>query len=210
MQKDLVRALVTSGVLHSERIIHAFEAIDRVDFVPEELRAYAYRDEPLFIGAGQTISQPYTVAFMLEELEPKEGDAIFEVGFGSGWQTCLLAHIVGQNGHVVAYERVMSLYRLGRTNIAKYQQYTDGVVELHHGDAQKASAGSFHKIIAAASFLTCGPPKAWERMLVPGGKMVLPIRNSIYTYTKNEDGLFAIVEHPGFAFVPLLEGEIKE
>jgi len=210
MQKDLIRTLVASEVLHSERIIRAFEAIDRADFVPEELKAYAYRDEPLFIGAGQTISQPYTVAFMLEELEPKEGDTVFEIGFGSGWQTCLLAHIVGQKGRVVAYERVKSLYRFGRANIAKYQQYTDSVVELHHGDAQKVSAGSFHRIIAAASFLTGGYPKAWERMLMPGGRMVLPICNSIYVYTKNEDGSFAIVEHPGFAFVPLLEGEIKE
>ena len=75
---------------------------------------------------------------------------------------------------------------------------------------QKVYAGSFHKIIAAASFLTGDPPKAWEQMLVSGGRMVLPVRNSIYVYTKNEDGSFAIVEHPGFAFVPLLEGEIKE
>jgi len=190
--------------------MHAFEAIDRADFIPEELKAYAYRDEPLFIGAGQTISQPYTVAFMLEELEPKEGDTVFEIGFGSGWQTCLLAHIVGQKGRVVAYERVMSLYRLGCAHIEKYRQYTEGVVELHHGDAQKVSARSFHKIIAAASFLAGGPPKSWEQMLMPGGRMVLPIHNSIYVYTKNDDGSFAVVEHPGFAFVPLLEGETKE
>ena len=149
-------------------------------------------------------------AFEVESFEKKSGDTVFEIGFGSGWQTCLLAHIVGQKGRVVAYERVKSLYRFGRANITKYQQYTDSVVELHHGDAQKVSAGSFHRIIAAASFLTGGYPKAWERMLMPGGRMVLPICNSIYVYTKNEDGSFAIVEHPGFAFVPLLEGEIKE
>ena len=97
--KYLIKELMAEGILKTPSIIEAFEKVDRKDFVPEELKDKAYLNTPLPIGYGQTISQPLTVAFMLELLQPQAGDKVLEIGSGSGWQTALLAHMVsGGNG----------------------------------------------------------------------------------------------------------------
>ncbi|MDZ4230163.1 MAG: L-isoaspartyl protein carboxyl methyltransferase, partial [Candidatus Veblenbacteria bacterium] len=82
---ELVASLVSSGVLQTPRLRTAFLAVDRARFVPLSLRAEAYADHPLPIGLGQTISQPTTIAFMLELLQPPPGGTILEVGAGSGY-----------------------------------------------------------------------------------------------------------------------------
>ena len=89
------------GILKTSFLIEAFLAIDRKDFIPESEKEYAYIDEALPIGEGQTISQPYTVAFMLELLDPKPDHIVLDAGAGSGWQTSLLAHSVS-SGNVQA------------------------------------------------------------------------------------------------------------
>ena len=93
---ELIKNLIKSGVLRSSIIINALGSIDRVDFVPAEFRDEAYNDYPLSIGQGQTISQPYTVVFILELLSPQPGEKILEIGFGSGWQTAILAYMVSK------------------------------------------------------------------------------------------------------------------
>src|SRR3989344_3253201 len=97
---ELIRELKTQGVLKSPNVEAAFRAIDRKDFVRPEYEEVAYANHPLPIGEGQTISQPYTVAFMLDLLDPKAGEKILDVGSGSGWTTALLAHIVSQSGEI--------------------------------------------------------------------------------------------------------------
>ena len=77
-----------------------------MDFVLPEYQAQAYEDHPLPIGFGQTISQPYTVALMLEWLAPKQGDKILDIGCGSGWTTALLSSVVGKRGRVIGIERI--------------------------------------------------------------------------------------------------------
>jgi protein-L-isoaspartate(D-aspartate) O-methyltransferase len=110
---SLIDLLVRDGWLKTEAIINAFKKIKRQDFMPaapigsdprlfygrEDLKNLAELNEALPIGEGQTISQPLTVAFMLELLQPKEGDKILDVGSGSGWTTALLAYIVSQKGN---------------------------------------------------------------------------------------------------------------
>ena len=87
--KYLIKELIEEGVLKTPSIIEAFEKIDRKDFTPEGLRDKAYLNTPLPIGYGQTISQPLTVAFMLELLQPQSGDKVLEVGSGPvGRQPC--------------------------------------------------------------------------------------------------------------------------
>lgn len=199
------------GVLKAKRIISAFSAIDRVDFVPEELKASAYNDEPLPIGKGQTISQPYTVAFMLELLDPQPGEKIMDIGAGSGWQSALLAEIVGERGRVFSVERVPELCELGRGNISKYNFIKKGIVECFCEDA---SAGlpdkmPFDKIIAAAA-LGKDVPKAWKEQLKAGGKIVVPIDRSVWLYIKKEDGTFQEKEFPGFSFVPFVQNNGNE
>jgi len=97
---DLISKLLEDGVLKTKRIIEAFMEIDRADFVKKEYIGEAYGDYPLPTEQGQTISQPSTVAFMLELLQPAEGDRILDVGSGSGWSTALLAQIAGPKGRV--------------------------------------------------------------------------------------------------------------
>src|SRR3989344_867492 len=109
--EGLIQELLSGGYLKTPRIIDAFRLIDRADFVLPEYKDEACGNYPLPIGEGQTISQPLTVAFMLELLNPQPGEKILDIGAGSGWQTALLAEIVGPKGQIVAIERIPKLCR---------------------------------------------------------------------------------------------------
>jgi len=221
-----INEFINQGVLKTPRIIEAFEKIDRADFVPLELKKDAYVNEPLYIGEGQTISQPYTVAFMIELLNPQPDDKIFEVGFGSGWQTAILAYIASQDGNqkskiknqnlgkIYAVERIKEIYDFGTKNISKYNFIKKGIVETILGDATTGlkKYAPFDKIIAAASGDKV--PEAWLEELCPsgtspagrkvGGRLVMPIKNSIWLYIKTGENKFSKREFPGFIFVPLI------
>ncbi|OGZ45709.1 MAG: hypothetical protein A3C84_04540 [Candidatus Ryanbacteria bacterium RIFCSPHIGHO2_02_FULL_48_12] len=204
---ELVRELERKGVLKSKRIVDALLAVDRVDFVPGHMRDLVYADEALPIGYGQTISQPYTVVFMLELLGVRAGDIVFEVGYGSGWQTVLLAHIVGSGGHIYACEIVPELCKFGEDNIAKHASLASRV-SLYCQDAsaglpkEAKNRGGFDRIVAAASATQV--PKAWRDQLKGGGVMVYPSHESLWRETKRAGGDFAVEEFPGFAFVPFV------
>lgn len=210
-KKDqLVEELIADGVLMTPAIIEAFRAVDRHDFVREELQDEAYINAPLPIGEGQTISQPLTVAFMLELLQPAAGENILDVGSGSGWQTALLAHIVGKTGHVTAIEIIPSLCEWGKQNVAKYNFLEKGIVEMHcmSGLGGYPERAPFDKIIAAAAGETV--PEAWLAQVKVGGRIVVPIGSSVLQLIKKSDdppaGEWERHDHPGFAFVPLVAG----
>lgn len=213
--KYLVKELIEEGILKTPSIIEAFEKIDRKDFVPEELKDRAYLNTPLPIGHGQTISQPLTVAFMLELLQPQIGDKILEVGSGSGWQTALLAHIVGSSplggGRIFAVELIPELLAFGRKNVAKYSFIKKdlstgqtGIVEFHSFNATKGMPGKapFDRIISAASGEDL--PEAWKEQLKIGGRLVAPIKNAIHLFVKKKETELEESIYPGFAFVPLV------
>ena len=204
MISPFIENFIRRGILKSLQIIEAFKKIDRADFVLPELKEQAYINEPLPIGEGQTISQPYTVAFMLELLQPELGNKIFEIGFGSGWQTALLAEIVSKTGKVFAVERIPELYRFGRKNIAKYGFIKNGLVKTIGGDATLGLKrhAPFDRIIAAASAEEI--PNEWLKELKIGGRLVAPIKNSIWLYIKKSEKEFEKKEFPDFVFVPLV------
>ncbi len=162
--KELIDKLIKEGYLKTPLIIKAFKKIKREDFVLEDLKSEADINAPLPIGYGQTISQPLTVAFMLELLHPQPGDKILDIGAGSGWQTAMLAYIVSQHGNpkseilnpkqipnsnnqnpkqtgrVFAIERIPELVEFGKKNVGKYNFVEKGIVEFICGDAsQKAT-----------------------------------------------------------------------
>jgi len=201
---ELISSLIRDGYLKTPRIINAFKKIDRINFVPINLRREAYVNAPLPLGYGQTISQPLTVAFMLELLQPKAGDIILDVGSGSGWQAALLAEIVGEKGKIYAIEIIEQLVRSGRENADKYGFVSDGRIEFLHGEGSEglAEKSPFDKIIAAASSRSL--PGAWLEQVKVGGRIVCPIKTSIFLLVKKADKEFEEFEHPGFAFVPLV------
>ncbi|MDP3726124.1 MAG: protein-L-isoaspartate O-methyltransferase [bacterium] len=202
--EKLVEELKRAGVLKTPRIIKAFRAINRRDFVPHEHKNEAYYDIALPTKEGQTVSQPYTVAFMLELLQGESGNKIMDVGSGSGWQTALLAYIVGPKGKVFGIELIPEIKKMGDENIAKYNFIKKGIVvnlqmSAENGLPQEAP---FDRIISGASAQEI--PSAWKEQLAVGGRIVMPIRESVWLFVKNGNGTFDEREFPGFAFVPFV------
>lgn len=200
----LVAHLDAEGVLHSPALKQAFLDVDRADFVPEEVKDEAYEDIPLSLFEGQTISQPYTVAFMLEHLDVRPGNVVLDIGYGSGWQTALLAHLVGLEGRVYALEIVPSLCDFGKANLKKYPGLARRT-ELHCASGKYGfpKAAPFDRIIAAAE--VSDAPHVWREQLKAGGRMVYPEDGALVVDTKTENGDFETESFPGFAFVPFVE-----
>ncbi len=200
--KQLINSLIEKGVLKSERIIKAFQDIDRIDFVIDEYKDLAYFDIALPIGFKQTISQPYTVAFMLELLDVKEGQEVLDIGTGSGWTTALLSKIVGQEGFVEGKEVIEDLVRVGRSNLAKYK-----IKNARITTAKKGVLGipgkKFDRILISASANKFS--KELLKQIKTGGVIVLPIKESIVKISKKGKESITKEEYYGFSFVPLVE-----
>jgi protein-L-isoaspartate(D-aspartate) O-methyltransferase len=167
-QRMVQQQLMTRGVSDS-RVLAAMTKVPREEFVTPESRAASYEDGPLPIGYGQTISQPYIVAFMTEQLHPKLSDRVLEVGTGSGYQAAILAELVSEVYSIEIVEPLAknaeaTLQRLGYKN-----------VHVKFGDGYKGwpETGPFDAII-----VTCAPdkvPQALVDQLKDGGRMVIPV-----------------------------------
>ena len=187
MMDELIEGLKYRGVLKSKRIENSLRKIDRAYFVPDELRTYAYADTALPIGDGQTISQPYTVVFMLELLDVKSGNNVLEVGFGSGWQTAILADLVEEAGAVFSMEIVPELFEFGKVNISRYT-HINKRVEFYLKNAQQGlpdisqRIDGFDRIISGADMKYI--PIEWRDQLKNGGTMVYPMNEGIYKEVK--------------------------
>jgi len=201
---ELANSLKRKGLLEREDLYKAFLAADRKGFVPKEHRDYAYNDIPLPIGEGQTISQPQVVAFMLELLDPQRKDVILDIGFGSGWTVAILAGIVTE-GKVIGIERDSSVYEFGVGNLKRGGFLKKEKVELFLGDGKegKKDKGPFDKVLVSAAAANFDFIYQLEDQIKEGGKVVVPVRSSIYLLVKQEKG-FEKREYPGFSFVPLI------
>jgi len=208
----LIDELISQGWLKTQRIIDAFREVQRIDFLPRGMEELAELNEALSIGFGQTISQPLVVAFMIEHLAPMPGDKILDIGFGSGWTTAILAHIVSEgekkselNGKVIAIEVIPELKKFGENNVAKYSFIKKGIVQCIYGDGSKGykKEAPFNKILCSASAKEI--PQGWKEQLKIGGRIVTPIGTSIWCFTKINKKEFKEIEYPGFVFVPLVE-----
>ena len=217
----LITQLRTAGILKSERVIEAFQAVPRVDFVDYYFKSLATVDEPLPIGSGQTISQPLTVAFMLELLNAQEGHSVLEIGSGTGWVSALLAHIVGPTGRVVGVEIIQSLADAARARLrdrgfrnveivcadgsegypsaAPYDRFDDA-----HGHTEQSR--TYDRIIGSAS--APQTPTWLTKQLKGDGSIVFPVADGIQRIVAAVDPAaterFTIETYPYFAFVPLV------
>jgi protein-L-isoaspartate(D-aspartate) O-methyltransferase len=168
----MVRLIAAQGVRDSATL-GAMGAVPRHEFVPAAYRGEAYGDYPLPIGLGQTISQPYIVAYMTEVLRPKPGMKVLEVGTGSGYQAAVLAHIGCEVLTVEIFEQLATSAR------DRLKRLGFGRVTVRHGDGHYGwrEAAPFDAVIvtAAAGYV---PPALVEQMK-PGGRMVIPV-GSVY------------------------------
>ena len=197
---DLIQHLINSGALHSYDIIEAFEHVDRVDFVVNPYASDVYADHPLQIGDGQTISQPTTVAMMMEMLKPVKGQKILDIGSGSGWTTALLSFIVGKSGSVLGMERIPQLIEFGNSNLNKYNITNAKIIPAK---TELGMVGEeFDRILVSAAAVTL-PMELIEQLKV-GGKLVVPVNDSIYELTKGKNKVLKSIRHYGFRFVPLI------
>ena len=199
--KQLVDYLRAEGVLKTTALISAFYEIDRLDFVPPQYQSNAYGDFPVDIGFGQTISQPTTVAFMLELLELKAGNQVLDVGSGSGYTTAIIAKAVGAKGKVIGLDVIKDIVHFGRENIGKYKLKNAEILLAEKGIVGMPGK-EFDKILVSAA--ADALPKELLVQLKNKGRLVIPIKDSVWLYEKDNQGKIFNRQFYGFAFVPLI------
>ena len=190
----------------SPRVRAALGKVERHRLVPPEQRALAYRNHPLPIGRGQTISQPYIVALSTDLIAPEPHHTVLEVGTGSGYQAAVLAEIVAR---VYSIEIVQSLAMTAESSL-KELQYQN--IEIKIGDGYKGwpEKGPFDGIVVTAAAPRV--PDALIAQLKPGGKMVIPVGEAgetqeLLVITKGMDGKSSQKRILPVRFVPLLPGK---
>lgn len=201
LRKKLIEGLRDKGGL-SKNVLEAMNRIPRHLYIDDNtFMESAYEDKPFPIGAGQTISQPYTVAFQTTLLKVSKGERILEIGTGSGYQTAVLCEL---GAKVWTIERQRSLYDVTKKRLSTFAYRA----ELRYGDGYKGIPvyAPFDKIL-----VTCGAPNVPQALLDQlkiGGMLVLPVggldKQTMVVVQHEEKGRFAYKEHGEFRFVPML------
>ncbi|OAQ21420.1 Protein-L-isoaspartate O-methyltransferase [Thermosulfurimonas dismutans] len=168
-RERMVQTQIAARGIRDERVLSAMRKVPRHFFVEEALRDQAYADHPLPIGEGQTISQPYIVAFMTEALELKGHEKVLEVGTGSGYQTAILAELARWVYSIERYPRLLERAR----KILEELGYTNVILRLGDGTRGWPEAAPFEAIIVTAA----GPkiPEPLLDQLAEGGRLVMPV-----------------------------------
>ena len=207
LRKQLVKELSEKGI-SDNNVLQAIENVPRHLFMENAFEQFAaYKDAAFQIGAGQTISQPYTVAFQSELLSVKKGDKVLEIGTGSGYQTCVLEEL---GARVFSIERQKSLF----DKVRVFLPTLGSSAKFFYGDGYKGlpSFAPFDKIIvtAGAPFI----PADLVNQLKTGGLMVIPVGDetgqTMTLISKISETETKKAEFTKFSFVPLLQDKAKE
>jgi protein-L-isoaspartate(D-aspartate) O-methyltransferase len=206
LRKQLVQAIRQKGIT-DETVLEAIGKVPRHLFMDSSFLEFAYEDKPFPIGSGQTISQPYTVAFQTELLQVQKGEKVLEVGTGSGYQACILMEM-GARVHTIERQNALYLESKKRMNELGYkprlQVFGDGYKGL-------PNYAPFDKII-----VTAGAPYVPEPLvnqLKQGGILVIPVGSDIQTMkriTKVSEKQILEEDHGTFRFVPLLNKKSQD
>ena len=188
-----------------KEIIDAFSKVERQDFLPHSLKKMAYDDTPLPIGQGQTISQPYTIAIMLSELDLKKGQKVLEIGSGSGYVLALIAEIVGEKGKIFGLEIIPQLFKKSKENLENYRNVK---IYKRNGSNGFPDEARFDRILVSAA-LRAVPEKLMEQ-LKHKGILVAPqgsrFEQEIIVIQRKTEAEFDMKKRlPGFVFVPFVE-----
>lgn len=207
-REQLTEKLKTRGISDPD-VLHAIGTVERHLFVPEAMRIHAYKDTALPIGQGQTISQPFTVAFMTQALKPTPDKKILEIGTGSGYQAAILEKL---GMKVFSVERHRDLFMKTQSLFDKIG--VRAVLRCGDGTIGWSEFAPYDGIIVTAGGPTI--PESLKKQLSLGGRMVIPVgdrkQQSLRILTRIEENRYELEEIPNFAFVPLIgrEGWKKE
>lgn len=200
LRKDMVEKHVMGAGIKNPKVIEAILKTERHEFMPVSMRDKAYLDAGVPIGASQTISSPFIVAYMTESLEPKESDKVLEIGTGSGYQAAVLSPLVKE---VYSIEIVKSLGEKAKRTL-KRLKYKNVFTKIGDGYKGWPTKAPFNKII-----VTCSPEKVPQPLvdqLVEGGLMVVPVgeryQQTLYLFKKVNGKLDAVPLRPTL-FVPM-------
>lgn len=203
MRKSLVEELKNKGISDGN-VLNAINTVPRHVFLDSSFLDFAYQDKAFPIGSGQTISQPFTVAFQSSLLEIKKNMKVLEIGTGSGYQACVLAEM---GAKVFSIERQRKLYTKTKAFLAEFPYR----IKMFLGDGNKGlpTYGPFDRIIITAAAPEI--PQALIDQLKVGGMMVIPLSENencqtMLRLTKQEDGSMKRETYGDFRFVPMLEG----
>ncbi|MEX0982122.1 MAG: protein-L-isoaspartate(D-aspartate) O-methyltransferase [Bacteroidales bacterium] len=203
LRQKLIDSLKEKGI-KNEKVLEAMNRVPRHLFMDSGFINHSYTDKAFPIAAGQTISQPYTVAFQTELLDPRKHQKILEIGTGSGYQTAVLLEL---GTRVYTVERIKELYLNARDQLMPLG-YRPG---FYYGDGYEGlpAFAPFDRILVTAGANDI-PGKLLEQLAV-GGKMVVPVGNrsgqKMLLLEKKSEKEIVPTEHGRFAFVPLLQGK---
>ncbi len=203
LRKKLVDEIRRKG-LDDEEVLDAIERVPRHCFMDNSFVKFAYKDQAFPIGAGQTISQPFTVAFQTSLLKVKKRDKVLEIGTGSGYQTAVL---IEMGANVFTIERIKELYLKAKTTLSElgYRPH------IFYGDGYQGmpTYGPFDKILITAAAPDL--PKRLLDQIKAGGRLVVPVGGygtQIMTLVeKKGENDYKTSEHGYFVFVPMIKGK---
>lgn len=205
-RNEMVLDQIAGRGVSDVRVLDAMGTVAREEFVPEDMREFAYSDQPLPIGEGQTISQPYIVAAMIEALRLQGGEKVLEIGTGSGYAAAVLARIASE---VHTIERVPALATRARTTLERLGYKTVHVIE-GDGTLGWPDAAPYDAIVVTAE----GPriPPSLRAQLKSGGRLVMPLAHSSFEQsltrvTRGDDGKDKVEDLQPVRFVPLIGAE---
>lgn len=200
-KQELLSSLRKKGF--SEKILHAFSKVKRENFIFDSLKEKSYYDTALPIGQSQTISQPYTIATMLELLELKKSQKVLEIGSGCGYVLALLSELVGEKGNVFGVEVIRQLAESSKLNL---QDYENIKIYNKNGTEGLSEESLFDRILISAA---CNEvPKKILNQLKENGILVAPIgsryEQSLVKIKRQGNKFITKEKLPGFIFVPFI------
>lgn len=195
-KENLIEILKTKGF--SDKVVNAFSKVRREDFIPERYVGYVYDDIALPTADGSSVSQPSTIALMLDLLELKQGQKIMEIGSGSGYVLALMSEII-KDGKIFGIERLKEVAIRASEILAKDSNIKILIINGFNGIPEQAP---FDRILVSASANEL--PRHLLKQLKPDGIMVCPVGTSIFQL-KKADNRVEQKEFPGFVFVPFVK-----
>jgi len=204
LRKLMIKNQLQSRGIRDDAVLKVMRSVERHNFVPENYRDRAYSDGPLPIGHGQTISQPYIVAFMTEQLQVSSQHKVLEIGTGSGYQAAILGELAK---HVFTIEIIPELAE-GAKNILNHLSYKNITVRAGDGYKGWPEEAPFERIMVTAA--PAEVPQTLVDQLAPGGRMILPVGAQflvqyLWVIEKDDQGTVTKEKILPVRFVPMVK-----